>query len=592
MGVLDYPLDVEFIIKNKRKLKNELLLKKGLLEKRIAILGGSTTSEVKNMLEIFLLNEGIKPIFYESEYNKYYEDALFGNEILDTFKPDIIYIHTTVRNIKRFPSIADTEEMIENYFKEETQKYQAIWKSLEEKYQAIIIQNNFELPPVRILGNKECSDIHGRIHFINRLNEFIYTYAREHQGFFVQDLQYVASCYGLDKWHNEGAWYLYKYACDMKAIPSLSFNLSKIIKSIYGKNKKALALDLDNTLWGGIIGDDGVEGIQIGEETAEGESFSAFQKYLLEQKKLGVLLNVISKNERENALAGIHHPENSLKEEDFIQIIANWEPKSKNIQKLASTLQLGVDSFVFVDDNPAERKEVGDASLGVGIPELTLPEEYIHILDRNGYFEVTTLSQENLKKTELYQENLKREEAKEHFTHYEDYLKSLEMKAEIRAFTPLYLERIAELTNKSNQFNLTTKRYTYKEIEEILNNPAYLTLYGKLSDIFGDNGIVSLIIGKREKEYLQIDLWLMSCRVLKREMEVAMMDTLVSKAKERGIITIIGKYIPTSKNKMVENFYEEQGFTLTHVYENGEKEYKLEVDKYEKRTKYVEVNHE
>ena len=590
MEVLEYPFDTEYIIKNKKKIKKELLENENLLEKRIAILGGSTTSEVKNMLELFLLNYGIKPIFYESEYNMYYEDALFGNPELDSFKPDIIYVHTTVRNIIEFPNINDSLGDIDLKYNNLINRFKSIWESLTSKFDSIIIQNNFDYPNIRLLGNKDVVDEHGRINFVNRINSYFYEYAREHDKFYINDLNYVSSCYGLDKWSNDFYWYMYKYAMEVPAIPYLAFNLAKIIKSLYGKNKKALALDLDNTLWGGVIGDDGIEGISVGPEVPSGQVYYYFQKYLADLKNLGVILNVVSKNNEDVAIDGLNHEGNFLHPDDFIKIKANWDAKNLNIKCIADELKIGADSFVFVDDNPAERKIVKDYIENIGVPNIGNPEDYIHVLDRNGYFETTILSKEDLKKNELYKENLKREELKQSFENYNEYLKSLKMKAEICSFKDVYLERISQLTNKSNQFNLTTKRYTLADIETIKENDNYITLYGKLEDIFGDNGVVSVVIGEIKGRDLHIDLWIMSCRVLKRDMEVAMMDKLVSIARSKGIKNIYGYYYPTEKNKMVSTFYEEQGFDLLIVDEDNNKKYLLEVDSYELRNKNIEVN--
>ena len=589
MKELQYPFNVEYLIKNKKQIKKELLTKPDLIPKRIAILGGSTTSEIKNMLEIFLLNYGITPTFYESEYNKYYEDAMFGNSELDQFHPDIIYIHTTNRNIIDYPSILDEEKIIKQKLDSEYQKYANMWDKLFTKFKAIIIQNNFEYPFYRLLGNKDVSDIHGRINFINNLNAKFYEYANTHSNFFINDINYLSSCYGLDKWSNQLYWHMYKYALELPAIPYLAFNIANIIKSIYGKNKKALVLDLDNTLWGGVVGDDGVDNLAIGPEVPSGQVYSEIQTYIKEQQKLGIILNINSKNEYENALAGLNHPDSILKPEDFIIIKANWNPKNANMNDIAKELNLGPDSFVFVDDNPAERHIVASTFPNMGIPEIDVPENYIRIIDHNGYFEMTNFAQEDLKKNELYQDNAKRSQMMATFENYEDYLKSLKMKAEIKSFKPIYLERIAQLSNKSNQFNLTTKRYSLADIEKVANSEDYIKIYGKLTDIFGDNGLISVVIGHIKGSELHLDLWIMSCRVLKRDMELAMLDELVAKAQEEKIRKIYGYYYPTLKNKMVEDFYEKQGFKLESKDEKGNKFYSLNVDNYQNQNKVIEV---
>ncbi len=592
MKELEYPFNVEEIMKHKKQIRKELLLKENLIEKNIAILGGSTTSEIKNMLEIFLLNYGIKPKFYESEYNQYYEDAMFGNEELDSFNPDIIYIHTTNRNIMNYPTLYDDEKTVKKLLDTEYKKFEKMWNNLFGKFNATIIQNNFEYPYYRLLGNKDASDIHGKVNFITRLNQKFYDYANEHKNFFINDINYVSSCYGLDKWANQFYWHMYKYAMEVPAIPYLSFNIANIIKSIYGKNKKAFVLDLDNTLWGGIVGDDGVENLDIGPEVPNGQVYSEFQNYLKDHKSLGVILNVNSKNEYENAIAGLNHPSGTLRPDDFIIIKANWNPKNINIKDISEELNLGADSFVFVDDNPAERKIVQTYVEGIATPEIDVPENYIQIIDRNRYFEVTNFSEEDLKKNELYKDNAKRSQMMATFDNYDDYLKSLKMKAEITSFKPIYLERISQLSNKSNQFNLTTKRYSLADIEEVNEDDSYIKLYGKLEDIFGDNGVISVVIGKiKEEDELHIDLWIMSCRVLKRNMEFAMMDKLVEKAKERGIKTIYGYYYPTFKNKMVKDFYQTQGFEEISCDDDGNKIYQFKIDEnYKNKNNVIEVN--
>ena len=591
MKELEYPFDVDYIIKNKKKIKKKLLEKQGFINKKIAILGGSTTSEIKNMLEIFLLNYGIKPDFYESEYNKFYEDAVFGNNELDSFNPDIIYIHTTNRNIMQYPNMYDDDKAVDEKLNSEYTRFKKVWEKLFEKFNATIIQNNFEYPYFRLLGNKDAVDIHGKTNFVTRLNQKFYDYANSTKNFFINDINYVSSCYGLDKWANQFYWYMYKYALEVPAIPYLSFNIANIIKSIYGKNKKAFVLDLDDTLWGGIVGDDGVENLKIGPEVPSGQVYSEFQEYIKAHKDLGIILNVNSKNEYENAIAGLNHPAGTLKPDDFIIIKANWNPKNMNMKDISEELNLGADSFVFVDDNPAERQIVNHYIEGIAIPEIDVPENYIRIIDHNGYFEMTNFSNEDLKKNELYKDNAKRSQMMATFDNYDDYLKSLKMKAEIATFKPIYLERISQLSNKSNQFNLTTKRYSLADIEEVNNDNNYIKLYGKLEDIFGDNGVISVAIGKiKNNDELHIDLWIMSCRVLKRNMEFAMMDKLVKKARERNIKTIYGYYYPTLKNKMVSNFYDLQGFELVSTDDEGNKTYKLDISKeYTNKNNVIEV---
>ncbi|MCM1385933.1 MAG: HAD-IIIC family phosphatase [Bacillus sp. (in: Bacteria)] len=592
MRELEYPYDSAYIYERKKAINKELLanLDENCLHKKIAVLGGSTTRDIKLVLELFLLNYGIKPEFYESEFNQYYQDAMFPNPVLEEFAPDIVFVHTSIKNIERFPTVSDTAEAVQELLEKEYHKYTGMWKHLEETYHCIVIQNNFEYPYYRLLGNKDASDIHGKVNFITRLNCKFYEYAQENENFYINDINYLSARYGLEEWSNPFYWHSYKYALCVQAIPDLAFSVAKIIKSLYGKNKKAFVLDLDNTLWGGVVGDDGVENLVLGHETSAGQIYCAFQEYLKEYQELGVLLNIDSKNDYENALAGLQHPAGVLKADDFIQIKANWEPKDKNLAQIAKELNLAVDSMVFVDDNPAEREIVRKQMPGVAVPELERPEEYIKTIDGSGFFEMTLMSEDDKNRTRMYQENRKRAKEEAAYENYEDYLKSLQMKAQIQPFTAVYMARIAQLTNKSNQFNLTTKRYSQTEIEEIAKNPDYLTLYGRLEDKFGDNGVISVVIGQKEGEILHIRLWLMSCRVLKRDMEYAMMDTLVMSCRKQDITEIRGYYYPTAKNNMVKEFYSLQGFDKIEEDAAGNTVWRLSLaDGYQKKNQVILV---
>lgn len=591
MALLSYPFDSADIMKRKRKLKKALLSDgSSRIKKKIAVLGGSTTNDIVDIAELFLLDNGIEPTFYQSEYAQYWQDAMFDNAELIEFAPDIIYIHTTTRNLQSFlPKISYSSDAVSACLNNAREHFSSMWARLDSTYHCPIIQNNFELPIYRILGNRDTVDMHGESYFVQQMNVFVSEYANSHKSFYVNDINFVSACYGLDKWHDLSCWYMYKYAMALNAIPYLSFNLSNIVKSLFGKNKKALALDLDNTMWGGIIGDDGVDGLELGTETATAQAYTEFQQYVKKNKDIGVMLTVCSKNEHENAIAGLNHPDSVLKPDDFLIIKANWDPKNINIAATAKELNIMTDAIVFADDNPVER-EIVRTSLPVAVPLMDTVENYIKVIDRSGFFEVTTLSDDDLKRNEMYKANAMREQEMLTFADYGDYLTSLDMTAEIKGFAPVYIQRIAQLTNKSNQFNVTTRRYTAEEINTVAESAEYIDLYGKLTDKFGDNGVVSVVIGKAEKDVLHIDLWIMSCRVLKRDMEYAMLDELVEQCKKKGIKTIKGYYYPTAKNAMVKELYRSFGFDLIDSDDNGNSVWELKVDSYANKNRYIKVN--
>lgn len=611
MRELEYPFNGEEILKKSKKIKRALLEERtDFLEKRIAVLGGSTTHDIIRILELFLLDQGIRPLFYESEYAQYWQDVMFDNTALLEFAPDLIFIHTSNRNVTVYPSPSDREERVEELLLEQYEHFRAMWEKIAETYRCPVIQNNFEYPFYRLLGNQEAVYLQGRISFLNRLNEKFYQYARAHENFYIHDINYLSASYGLDKWADPLYWHMYKYACCMQAIPAFAHNLSKVVKAIFGKNKKALVLDLDNTLWGGVVGDDGPENLEIGQETPMGQVYAEFQGYIKAQKEIGVMLAVNSKNEYDNAIAGLNHPEGTIRPEDFVSIKANWEPKSGNMNAISQELNILPDSLVFVDDNPAEREIVRAQIPGAAAPEIGTPEQYIRVLDHGGFFEVTTLSEDDRKRSEMYRANQERSRQQERFADYHEYLLSLEMEGTIRPFEAVYMARIAQLTNKSNQFNLTTRRYTQSDIEGFAADQGYITRYGKLADKFGDNGVVSVVIGRvgsmedvtvyRQGErpasgaggdVLHLELWLMSCRVLKRDMEYAMMDSMVEASLERGVKTILGYYYPTAKNAMVKEFYREMGFEKLEETDAGVTIWRFTIpNEYQKKNTVIAVN--
>ena len=590
MDQFHYPLDTEQLLRKKRRIRKELQAQlKNPLHKKIAILGGSTTNEVADQLGLFLLHYGIEAEFYQSEYGRYWQDAMFGTPELDAFKPDVIYIHTTWRNIEQFPTTGDTAEAVQEMLQAEYGRFEAMWQALAEKFHCPVIQNNFDRPNYRLMGNRDVWDPRGRTNFIARLNQKFYDYAAAHEDFYINDIDYLAADYGLTAWGDAFFWHMYKYAMCLDAIPSLANSVANIIKSLYGRNKKALVLDLDNTLWGGIVGDDGVDGIAVGPEVPEGQVYAEFQSYCKALKSIGVVLAVDSKNDEQNALDGLNHPDGVLRPDDFVCIKANWEPKDRNLLDIAAELNLGADSFVFADDNPAERAIVAAQVPGVETPVLDGAENYIKTLDHGGYFEVTALSGEDLKKTELYHANAERHRAQAAFADYGAYLDSLAMTATIRRFEPLYMQRIAQLTNKSNQFNLTTLRCSEDDIRAMADDENCLCLYGKLVDKFGDNGVVTVVSGEQEGQTLHLRLWLMSCRVLKRGMEDAMMDAVVADAAARGVKTIRGYYYPTAKNGMVKDFYASMGFANIAADAEGNTVWALDTASYQPRRPHMRI---
>jgi FkbH-like protein len=592
IACLSYPFDANYLLRKKKAIRRELMSRKDLVEKRIAILGGSTTAEIKDMIELFLLNDGVRPVFYESGYNRYYEEIIFSGSALSAFSPEIIYIHTSCVNVARHPSIMERTEDIDGFIMGEVNRFKEIWDRIANDYSCPVIQNNFELPHCRGLGNLDGYDIHGRTRFVTELNRHFSEEARQRQNLHLNDINYLSAWFGLERWYDKLSWYSYKYAMSIEAIPMVAHSVASIVSAILGQAKKCLVLDLDNTLWGGVIGDDGLNGIRIGKETPEAEAYTEFQQYVKRLKERGVILAVCSKNDEVNAREGFAHPDSILALDDFSCFRANWEPKHQNIRDIAQVLNIGIDSLVFADDNPVERDIVRSQEPHVAVLELGSDvAKYINIIDKSGLFETISLSNDDLLRNSFYADNAVRRDTQCRFENYDDFLCSLGMVAEIKPIIPMYLDRATQLVNKTNQFNLTTKRYTLTELKAIAEDGRHIALYGRLHDKFGDNGLVSVIVGTIQGNELHLDLWLMSCRVLKRGMETAMLDQLVANAHDRGVKSIVGYYYSTAKNNIVSGLYEEMGFENLATEEDQSSTWMLDISTaYANKNIFIEVN--
>jgi len=582
---------IQELLRSKSKLRRQLQ-NHSCRDLRLAVLRGSTANEMIEFAELFLLAEGFRCTFYESEYNKYYEEAVLDPERIVDFRPDIVYVHTSCMNLQGWPPLSATEVDHEAFVASEFSRFRQIWHSLRQNVGSHIIQNNFELPPFRVFGNLDSIAYGGRAKFVNRLNLEFANEALHDPRLFVQDVNALSAALGGRNWFDWERWYSYKLMTTPAANLALARSLTAIVRALYGRSRKCLVLDLDNTLWGGVIGDDGPENIKIGRETAVAEAYTAFQEYCLMLRSRGILLAVCSKNDEETAKQGFEHPDSVLKLSHFSAFRANWEPKHENLTAIAKELKLGIDSLVFVDDNPAERALVASQLPMVAVPDVGAGvTQFIPALEAGGYFETVRVTAEDFSRADTYAANSQRALLESKFHDYGEYLGSLQMTAEIDAFKPVYLDRIAQLTNKTNQFNLTTRRYTVTEIQKIFLDPAYITLYGKLTDAFGDNGLVSVIVARKDGSTLHIELWLMSCRVLKRDLEFAMLDELVTRAQAAGIETIVGYYYRTPRNSMVADHYRRLGFACeSQGPDEGQSRWRLQLTTdYQPKCQYIQI---
>jgi FkbH-like protein len=547
---------------------------------KVAILGGATTEMLENPLVLALESIGLDCQIHQSEYNTFAHEMLDATSPTAKFRPEVVIVVNTPANLPSWPTPDDNLERVNQLVEEVCNYWLGLCARLREHTQCEIILNNFHLLPTSPLGNLGTKLPWDANNFILRLNIALGDRAPSYVH--INDVSGLAAKYGVNQWFDQRYWFYAKQPVSFQCLVPYVNNTARIIGALFGKTAKCLVADLDNTLWGGVIGDDGIEGIVIGEGDAIGEAFKAFQEYLLKLKQRGILLAVCSKNEEANALAPFQeHPEMVLKRKDFVSFKANWQPKPDNLRLIAEELNIGLDSLVFVDDNPAECEHVRQILPQVKIVGLSDdPAEYPQLLDQSGFFEITTLSNEDMQRTEQYQVNIKRKQLYESATDFKTYLASLEQKSVIRPFEERFLDRITQLINKTNQFNLTTLRLSRSQVEERMEDPNVLTAYVRMADRFGDNGLISVFCARREGDELRINQWLMSCRVLKRGVENLLCNYIVEKAREIGATKLNGIYIPTPKNGLVRDHYKSLNFSLVKKDQDGSTYWSLDLDTY------------
>ncbi len=547
---------------------------------KVAILGGATTDFLKQPLALAIEELGMGCDIFCAAYNTFAKEMLDSESETVKFRPDVAILLINSSNMPRWPSPGDSLEQVNRLATEMCDHWLHLSASLHQMCQCEVIVNNFHMFPLSPMGNMTPKVPWDKNIFLRKVNLELGEKAQKYVH--IHDVDSFASSLGIVNYFDERFWYQAKQPMSFKCMIPYVKNLGKIIGAIYGMTAKCLVLDLDNTLWGGVVGDDGSEGIVIGDGDPLGEAFLAFQEYILQLKNRGILLAVCSKNEEVNAKAPfVDRPEMLLKQEDFVAFKANWKPKSQNIVEIAQELNIGADSMVFVDDNPAERELVRQQLPQVRVVELTEdPSDYSQILNQTGWFEIVSLSAEDALRTVQYQDNLKRQALLKSNTDYSSYLASLQQKAVIAPFEEKYLDRITQLINKTNQFNLTTHRMSRSEVEGFMGKNDTFHVYVKLIDCFGDNGLISILIGHIERSSLILDNWLMSCRVLKRGVEQLLSNYIVQESKKMGITQVKGLYIPTAKNGLVREHYKMLGYTCVAQTELGETHWELRIEDY------------
>ncbi len=529
---------------------------------RVALLGGYSLYPFHELLEHLCEMQGTPVELWRGEFDNYISEIMDGTGGLYEFKPQSVLLMPSEHRCKYMGALSDSKEIQQAEANRVVNSLLELVRGLHEKSRAEIIVTNFMLPARHDLGAFRSRTLGADWTFRKWVNLELGLNAPPY--LHICDLEFLANRIGGLAARDERAWFESKQPCSPALLPDFAREVAQLIAGLRQAPKKVLVLDLDNTLWGGVVADDGLEGIEIGDTSPRGEAFKAFQKYIASFKQRGTLLAVCSKNDLAKAQEPFEkHPEMVLRLEDFVSFKANWEPKSDNIRQMAVELNLGLDSFVFVDDNPAEIEIVRQFA-----PEVTTillgpdPSEYAGQLADCRLFEPRSLTAEDAARTEQYRSDAQRHALAATVTDMASYLESLAMEAVISEFTLVDAPRLSQLINKSNQFNLTTRRRTEGEIHALMADASQISFSFRLKDRFGDHGLISIVIGEKVGDTMKIDTWLMSCRVLKRQVEDEVLNELIRLARSKGCSRLEGVYLPTAKNEMVRDFYATMGFAL------------------------------
>ncbi|MHB0763725.1 HAD-IIIC family phosphatase [Stutzerimonas sp. NM35] len=537
----------------------------GLRPLRIALLASHTVDHLMPAIRVAGLQRRLALSVHVAPYGMYRQALLMDDPALTSFAPQLIVLALDVRDAPLQLPLEASPEDVDAAVTERVDELRLLWRRARERFAAQVVQQTLVPADPAIFGSFEALVPAAPYAVIDRLNAAIRSAARE-DGVLLMDLAWEAArgSYG-DGLAEPLRWHQAKQLVSPNLAPLYGDQLARIAAASAGLSRKCLVLDLDNTLWGGVIGDDGLDGIHLGQGSPSGEAFLAFQRYAALLARRGIILAVCSKNDLSIAEAAFSHPEMALKRSDIAAFVANWEDKAGNLRRIASMLDIGLDSLVFVDDNPAERDIVRRELPEVAVPEL--PEDvadYPARVAAAGYFEAVSFTTDDTTRGRNYALNAERKAAMSQATDMEGYLRGLQMVLHATPIGAAELVRSTQLINKTNQFNLTTRRYSEAEVERIAGDPRSVALAIRLTDKFGDNGLISVVLARPDAtvadDELLIDSWLMSCRVLGRQVEEAVLDVLAKAASTAGYGALIGEYRPTERNAMVAEHYPRLGF--------------------------------
>jgi FkbH-like protein len=553
---------------------------------KIAVLADSASQLFCQALKGYGYTQQINLDIWEADYDQIYQTVLDTDSALYAVKPDYVIIYRSVQKLlSSFYKKNQQQKIL--FAQEQLQFLQTVTGTIGNGISTNIIIVNYNEINDGVFGNFANKIESSFTYQLRKLNYELMNMAIAKKNINICDLSAIQNTVGSTAAISEKLYINTDNTLNIDTLPAVAKAICDIILAYTGRFKKCLILDLDNTLWGGIIGDDGMEGIQIG-DLGIGKAFTNFQKWILQLKERGIILAVCSKNTAHIAKEPFEkHPDMVLKLEDIAVFVANWNNKADNIRHIQYILNIGFDSIVFLDDNPAEREIVKRELPQVTVPDLPEdPADYLSFLYQQNLFETTSFTEADSKRNDQYREEAGRAVLQQSFTNEAAFLESLEMTAEIKPIDKFTLPRAAQLTQRSNQFNLRTIRYTEEQLKEICNDKNIFTFTITLKDKFGDYGLISLLILKTTPPgTLFIDTWIMSCRVLKRNVEDLALNQLVQLAQQQQCKKIAGEFIATPKNDLVQDHYKNLGFSPA-----GDNIWQIETDSYQPKNNFIKIN--
>ena len=554
-GEIFYPMIFSQLKKNLKKDTS------GFPVIKIAVLCDFASQFLVQALEGHGIGNGIRYEIFEADYNQIDRQVMDPGSELYAFQPVFVLIlRSTEKLLAGFYKTSPEDRS--TFAQRHAEHTQLLYQTITDRLQCKVMTNTFPEIDDNIFGNFATKLNVSFIYQVKSLNLRLMDLSHQIKGLFLVDFNSIMSRIGFRNTFDAKMYVNADMVFNLDILPYLAGGIHDVIQAISGRFRKCLILDLDNTTWGGIIGDDGIEGIQVG-DLGIGKAFTGLQRWVKELKNRGIIIAVCSKNTESVAKEPFEkHPDMVLRLDDIAIFVANWENKVSNIEHIRNILNISYDSMAFLDDNPFEREMVKKA-----IPDLTVPElpedpaEYLPFLKELNLFETASYTEEDRERTGQYQAEAKRAIVQQSFANEDEFLETLQMRSEVRPFDPFTIPRIAQLSQRSNQFNLRTVRYTQDEIAKMAASPGHFTVSFTLEDSLGDNGLISTVILEKRDYALFIDTWIMSCRVLKRSMENFVLNTLVELAHENGFTKLIGEYIPTAKNGLVKDHYSGLGFS-------------------------------